>query len=191
LYYKVTRDLFTARRDEMSLYRFHDLPSHPSIKQCAADLGTGRLPEGRAWPSGLTWLVVPSSVLGVLDGSWPGLASGSRAGLHALFGLLLITLVAKRFHGRLQRNTLTSQSDIRELSRELSRLVYLSLYVVIGLRELVGLAEGFWHHEAAQFGGFADGDLQTVIAYGVAGLIFIRVLAFGTWRHATRGLRGP
>jgi hypothetical protein len=108
--------------------------------------------------------------------------------LHALFGLLLCILVAMRFHGRWTRNTLTSQYDIRELSRELSRLVYLSMYVIIGLRQAVNLADGVWHHGTAEFGHLVDGDLQTVVAYGVVGLVFIRVLALGTWLHATRGL---
>jgi hypothetical protein len=156
------------------------------MKQPATDLGNKEPPEGSALPCGLASLAVLFGVLGLLDGSWAEQLLGSRAGLHALFGLLLCSLVGVRFHRRLNWATPASQLDIRELSRELSRMVYLSLYAVIGLRQIIGLADWSWHGGTVEFGRSSDGDLQTVVAYGIVGLLFIRVLAFGTWLHVAR-----
>jgi hypothetical protein len=157
------------------------------MKQPAADLGNKEPPEGWALPCGLASLALLFGLLGLLDGSWSERIPGSRGGLHALFGLLLCSLVAVRFHRRLNWATPASQSDIRELSRELSRMVYLSLYVVIGLRQIVCLAEWSWHGGIVEFGRSSEGDLQIVVTYGIVGLLFIRVLAFGAWQHAVRG----
>lgn len=73
---------------------------------------------------------------------WPWVKQilGSRIIVHAMFGLLLCSLVAVRFHRRLQCAAPRLRADIRALSRELSRMVYLSLYMVIGVRQIIGLA---------------------------------------------------
>jgi cytochrome b561 len=147
------------------------------MKQRAADLESKGSPEGMAL----------SGVLGLLDGPWAAQVVGSRAGLHALFGSLLSALVAVRFHRRLNRAPPASQSDIHRLSRELSRMVYLSLYAVIGLRQIVGFADWSRHGGTVEFGKLSDGDLQAIVAYGIAGLLFVRVLAFGTWLYAAHG----
>jgi hypothetical protein len=157
------------------------------MKQRLADLGNKESPGGLALPCGLASLAVVSGVVGLLDGPWTRQILGSRVGIDALFGLLLCALVAVRFHRRLHCAAPASQSDIRELSRELSRMVYLSLYVVIALRQIVGFADWSWNGGTMDFGKLSDGALQTVVAFGIAGLLFIRVLAFGTWLRMARG----
>jgi cytochrome b561 len=157
------------------------------MKQPVADPGSKGPSEGMALPCGLASLALLFGVLGLLDESWNTQILGSRSSLHALFGLLLCTLVVVRFHRRFNWAAPASQSDIRELSRELSRMVYLSLYAVIGLRQIVGLADWLRHGGTMEFGKLSDGDLQAVVAYGIVGLLLIRVLAFGTGLHAARG----
>ena len=137
---------------------------------------------------GLASLVVLFGVLGLLDGSWVKQIVGPRVNVYAIFGLFLCTLVAVRFHRGLQCAAPIYQTDIRDLSRELSRMVYLSLYMVIGIRQIIGLAYWLRPVGALEFGKFAAAeDIQAVVAYGLAGLLLIRVLAFGFWLHWSRG----
>lgn len=156
------------------------------MKQRAADLGSNESPEGTALPCILASLVLLFGVLGLLDGPWVTRILGSRVGLHALFGLFLYTLVAVRFHSGMNWAAPAPPSDIRRLSRELSRMVYLSLYAVIGLRQLVSLADWSSHGGSMQFAKLSDVDLQAILAYGIAGLFFIRLLAVGTWLRGAR-----
>jgi hypothetical protein len=156
------------------------------MRQHAANLGSKESPERMVLLCGLASLAVLFGVLGLLDESWAEQVLGSRASLRALFGLFLCALVAVRFHRRLNWATPASQSDIRELSRELSRMVYLSLYAVIGLRQIVGFADWSWHGGTMEFGKSSDDALQALVVYGMVGLFFIRVLALGSWLYGTR-----
>jgi cytochrome b561 len=152
------------------------------MKQRVADLESEEVPEGVALLCGLASLAVLFGVLGLLDGSWVRQMLGSRVNVHAMFGLSLCTLVAVRFYGRLKHVAPMLHTDIRELSRELSRMVYLSLYAVVGLRQVIGLADWLRPGGALEFGRMAaDEDMQAVVAYGLVGLLLIRVLAFGFW----------
>jgi hypothetical protein len=156
------------------------------MKQRVADPVSKESPEAMVLTCGLASLAVLFGVLGLLDESWAKQILESRVNLHALFGLFLCTLIVVRFHRRLDWVTPASQSEIRELCRELSRMVYLSLYVIIGLRQIVGLADWSWHGGNARFGKGSDDALQTLVAYGILGLLFIRVLALGTSLHGAR-----
>jgi hypothetical protein len=157
------------------------------MKQRVADLGNKGAPEGAALLCALGALVVLFGILGLLDGSWVRQILGSRINVHAMFGLFLCALVALRFHGRLKCAAPMLQTDIRDLSRELSRMVYLSLYLVIGARQIIGLANWLRPGGVLEFGKFAaDEDIQAVVAYGLVGLLLIRVLAFGFWLHWSR-----
>jgi cytochrome b561 len=116
-------------------------------------------------------------------------------------------LVLARFRWRVKHSPGMRAADIRELSRHLSRLVYLSLYVVIGVRQCIGIASSLWHGGAVDFNLFDDrfrngpdragfnpkDDFQLFLASVFAVLALIRVLAFGLWlRSAERtGLSRP
>jgi cytochrome b561 len=157
------------------------------MKQRVAVLGNKGAPEGVALILGLAALVVLFGVLGLLDGSWVEQILGSRINVRAMFGLFLCTLVAVRFHGRLKCGAPMLQTDICDLSRELSRMVYLSLYMVIGVRQIIGIADWLRPAGVLEFGKFAaDEDLQAIVAYGLVGLLLIRALAFGFWLHWSR-----
>jgi len=156
------------------------------MKQRVADLGIDAAAGLAAWERGLAALIVVFGVLGLLDGSWPDPILGLRGSLHALFGLLLCTLIALRFHGHSIRRRSARQADIGELSRDLSRMVYLFLYVIIGLRQIMGFAILLCRGGTGNFA--ADGDLQTVVACGVGGLLLIRGLAFAIRLHEARSV---
>jgi hypothetical protein len=158
------------------------------MKQHLADLGYKDTPEEVALSCALASLVVVFGVLGLLDQSWVKQTLGSWINVHAMFGVFLCSLVAARFHVRLTSAPRVLQADIRGLSRELSRMVYLFLYLVIGVRQIFGLANWLRPVGELEFGNFAaDEDIRAVVAYGVVGLLLIRVLAFGFWLYWFRG----
>jgi cytochrome b561 len=115
--------------------------------------------------------------------------------IHALFGLLLCGLVFSRCWWRVKHSPWMLPADIRELSRHLSRIVYLLLYVVVGLRQLISLFNSIWHGGAVDFNLFDDrfhngpdhagwnpkDDFQLFLATGLSVLIIVRVLAFKLW----------
>jgi cytochrome b561 len=111
--------------------------------------------------------------------------------VHALFGFLLCGLVLARYRWLVERAPHMLPSEIPELSRHLSRIVYLFLYVVIGAREVVGILNSLWHggpvdfnlldarsRQGPDYGWFSTkDDFQMFFASGLFALIFVRVLA--------------
>jgi len=85
--------------------------------------------------------------------------------------------------------------DARELSRHLSRIVYVVLYLVIGLRLIVGLVNWTWQGGTFDFNlfdeRFRDGpdregfspkdDFQMFLACGLAAIVILRVFAYTIW----------
>jgi len=143
-------------------------------------------------------LVVVSGVLGLLDGSRLRQMLESWIDIHALFGLLLCGLVLARYQWRVRHSPCMLPTDIRELSRHLSRIVYLLLYVVIAVRQSIGIINSIWHGSAVDFNLFDDrfrngpdragwnpkDDFQLFLAAGLFVLIIVRVFAFRLWRRA-------
>src|ERR1700679_2966605 len=76
-------------------------------------------------------------VLGLLRGSWPRQVLESWINIHLLFGLLLCGLVFARCRWHIKHSSRMLPADIRQLTRHLSRIVYLLLYGVIGVREII------------------------------------------------------
>jgi cytochrome b561 len=150
------------------------------MKLRLADHVTKHTSEDAVLSCGLASLVFFCGVFGLLGESWVKQMLGSRIDLHAMFGVFLCTLVAVRFHARLKRTPRMPPADIRSLSRELSRMVYLSLYAVIGIRQILAFASRLSPAGTREIGNFAaDDDLQALVAYGLVGLMLIRALAFG------------
>jgi cytochrome b561 len=89
-------------------------------------------------------MVVAVGVLGLEGVSWLRQLVESWINIHLLFGLLLCALVLVRYHWII-RYAPHLHEDIRELSRHLSRIVYLMLYAVIGGRLGIGLVNWIWH----------------------------------------------
>jgi hypothetical protein len=148
-------------------------------------------------------VTVAIGVLGLLAASWPRQMLESWINIHALFALLLCALVLSRCGWRVRQSPRMLPADIRALSRHLSRIVYLLLYVVIGTRQIMGIVTSFWHGGAVEFNLFEErfrgpdyagfnpkDDFQMFLASGLSVLIIVRVLVFGLWlRSVERATR--
>ncbi len=143
-------------------------------------------------------LVIEVGVLGLVQHSWIRQALELWINIHALFGVLLWSLVIAVFHSRVKHAPNLLPIDARELSRHLSRVVYLLLYVVIGVRQIIGLVNCIWYGGTFDFnllderfrnGPYHNGfdpknDFQAFLAYGLSALVLARVLAFRIWLHS-------
>jgi cytochrome b561 len=140
-------------------------------------------------------VAVAVGVLGLLADSWPRQMLESWINIHALFALLLCGLVFFRGRWCVKHSPRMLPADVRILSRHLSRIVYLLLYVVIGMRQIIGILNSIWHGGAVDFNLFDDhlrngpdsatwnprDDFQLLLATGFSALIIIRVVAFRLW----------
>jgi cytochrome b561 len=139
-------------------------------------------------------IAIVAGVLSLLAGSWPRRMLESWVNIHALFGLLLCGLVVSRCRWRMQHSPRMQPADIRELSCQLSRIVYLLLYIVLGVRQTIGILNSIWNGGALDFNLFDErfrgpdyagfnpkDDFQMFLATGLSALVMIRVLAFGLW----------
>jgi hypothetical protein len=97
--------------------------------------------------------------------------------IHALFGLLLGGLVYARYRWRVEHRTRTAvpPTEARELSRQLSRMVYLMLYGVVGIRQGIVIVNHLWHGDAIPFN--PKQDFQLFLAAGLLVLAGARLLA--------------
>jgi hypothetical protein len=127
---------------------------------------------GRSAPSiatasycGISTLVVAVGVAGLFEDSWLNRILPYPNTGKWLFGTLLCCLVLVRFYWRIKHCWPILTADLRVITRELSRMVYLILYSVVGLTQL---SRGSL--EAPQ-------GLQAYLAYALLALILIRVLA--------------
>jgi cytochrome b561 len=89
-------------------------------------------------------LVAAVGVLGLEGASWPRRLVESWMNIHALFGLLLCGLVLARYQWIVQYSP-RLRDDSSEMCRHLSRIVYLMLYLVIGVSQGISLVNCIWH----------------------------------------------
>ena len=139
--------------------------------------------------------IVSIGVLGLLRGSWLRQVLESWINIHVLFGLLLGGLVFARCRWHVKHSSRMLPADIHELTRHLSRIVYLLLYVVIGVREIIGIVNSLWHGGSVDFNLFDErfrngpdyagfnprDDFQLFFASGFIALIFVRALTCRLW----------
>lgn len=139
-------------------------------------------------------VAVVIGVLGLLGASGMRQTLESWINVHVLFGLLLCGLVLARCRWSVKHSPPMLPIDIRQLSRHLSRTVYLLLYVVIGVRESIAILNSVWHGGGVDFNLFDQrfrgpdyagfnpkDDFQLFLASGLITLIFVRVLTFTLW----------
>lgn len=135
-------------------------------------------------------LAVAVGVLGLLGASWLRQMLDSWINVHVLFGLLLCGLVSVRCRWCVIHSPRMLPTDIRQLSRDLSRVVYLSIYLVIAVREMIGILNGVWLGGVGDFNGpdhagwNPKDDFQLLLASGLFALIFVRVLAYKLWSRS-------
>ena len=160
----------------------------------------------RAQVTALQWtlaaLVIVAGVLSLVQHSRIRQAVEVWVNIHALFGLLLSGLVIAVFHRRIKDSPRMLPTDARELSRHLSRVVYLLLYVVVGVRQFVGIVNCIWHGGTFDFNLFDErfrngpdragfdpkDDFQVFLAYGLLTLVLARVLTFRIWLRSVEAL---
>jgi len=140
-------------------------------------------------------LAVSVGVVGLFGDSGPKWLQLPWLNVQALFGLLLASLVIARFHGRVKYGPPLLAADIKTLSRHLSRMVYLLLYLTIGIKQLIALASFVAHGGGFDFGLFQvasnrgvfepTAEFQAFLVYGLLALIIIRMLAAATWLRST------
>jgi cytochrome b561 len=142
-----------------------------------------------SWPfqSPFELLVVIVGVLGLIQDSQSSALPHAWAGLHALFGGLLLAAVAARFIRRLRRSPRMLPGEIRAFCRHLSRLLYLLLYVLLFVDLLLALARGATRG-AAPFAPPAN--FQGYLAYGLLALVVIRAMGAICRRFAVAGAMG-
>jgi hypothetical protein len=135
---------------------------------------------------------VAAGVLGLIRGSRLRLGLESWIDVHVLFGLLLFGLLIARYQWKVQHAPPLLPDDIRELSRHLSRIAYLLLYLVVGLRQIAGIVTSLWQGGPVDFNLFdarfrsgpdyvgfnPKDDFQLFLACGLSALIFIRICVF-------------
>ena len=143
---------------------------------------------------GMAVLAVLVGLFGLVRDSWLATALMSRSCVHALFGLLLVGLVIARFYWWLKHTPPAQNADIRRFSRQLSRLVYLVLFLVIGAKQITGIVHFMWHGGILDFGLLLNSDnapdlgiykstadFRAILVCGLIALALIRGLAFWTW----------
>jgi cytochrome b561 len=120
--------------------------------------------------------------------------------VHVLFGLLLCGLVMARYQWII-RYSPHLREDIRELSRHLSRIVYLMLYVVIGARLVMSLVSWIWHGGSLDLTALDAGlrndddsrlfnshhDYHMILLSGGIALAVVRVFLTGCLVHRYHG----
>jgi len=158
----------------------------------------GRRTMAAHWSIGL--LVVLVGVLALVHDSWPTRVLASWINVPTLFGLLLWIMVVARFHVRMKHSAEIRAADLRDLSRQLSRTVYLLLYFIVGAKQVINIV-GFLRHGGTFDPGLVHTpdcasrdcpilaptiDLQLVLIYGLIALIIIRVLALWIWLRLGR-----
>jgi cytochrome b561 len=139
-------------------------------------------------------------VVGLLGASSPRQLLESWINIHVLFGVLLCAVGSVRYRWYVGHSPV---DDVGGVSRHLSRIIYLLLYLVVGVREMVSLFSRVTHGGAVDFDLFADplrngpdhmgwnpkDDFQLFIASGLLALVFVRVLAFSLGRRTASALR--
>jgi len=101
----------------------------------------------------------------------------------ALFALFLAGVLPARIRWWLKYSPPVSAADIRQFCRQLSRSVYLVLYLIIGAKQLVGIIGGLNAEGGlGQDPGMLVPTNQGFLVYGLIALVLIRVLAYLTWR---------
>jgi cytochrome b561 len=129
----------------------------------------------------------------LLPAPWAVGGELSKVVFHVLFGGLLCGLVVVRFRWWLQHCPPRQAIDIRRFTRELSRMVYLVLYLVVGSQQVirfVGYLQSNHHVPQSLDVLELPIDGQAFLICGLIAIVLIRVLAFCRWRRL-RGFGMP
>jgi cytochrome b561 len=133
--------------------------------------------HARAWV--FACLVCTVGIVGLVHDSWPTSVQVQWLNLHAAFGLLLWIMVVAQFR-QARSGGLVQGTDVHSICRQLSRAVYLLLYVVFGANQIVRFAAFLWNRAAIGATHPAivqpPENLRDYLAYGILALLTIRAL---------------
>lgn len=109
-----------------------------------------------------------TGVAGLSADAWPALLPWSPMSLHATFGVSLLSMVLVSFRKEILGARL-NETTARGLCRDLSRTVYLILYLVFGADQMVRLS---WNTPVFK----PPENLRDYFVYGLVALLAIRGL---------------
>ena len=139
------------------------------------------------------WFALPICAIGIagqLRDSWPS-ALYLPTGLHALFGVTLWLMVLAQFR-QAQRSAL-GPGAAYALCRGLSRGVFLQLYILFGVSQILRIAVILWNRgrSGAHMAILQPPEnLRDYLAYGVFALLTIQALAV-LQRRALKRVTAP
>jgi cytochrome b561 len=130
------------------------------------------------------WPALPLCALGIaglLRDAWPGAQFPAALNLHAIFGAMLWLTVVAQFGAASIAAPQRGAAAVREICRRLSRQVYLLLYILFGVSQLVRLAAILWNSGAPGAAHLATlsppENLRDYLAYGSFVLLTLHGLA--------------
>jgi cytochrome b561 len=137
-------------------------------------------------------LVVIVGTAGLIAHSRPREIVESWLNIHVLFGVLLCGWIMIRCQRLVSQSPHMCPSDVRGLSRQLSRIVYCVLYGVILLKQSLSVVNALWHGGTVDFSLFDEtlrhgpdtqvfdihDDFQMFLASALVPLVIVRVVAF-------------
>jgi cytochrome b561 len=137
-----------------------------------------RRADAPSWDVAL--LVCAIGVAGLVYDSWPKSAPGQSINLHAVFGLLLWTMVVAQFQQALSPS-LMHAAVFHSFCRQLSRGVYILLYILFGANQVIRAGVVLWNRSTLGASHPAilqpPENLRDYLAYGILALLTIRALA--------------
>ena len=148
--------------------------------------------ETRAISGCPPWFALPicaTGIAGLLRDSWPT-ALYLPAGLHALFGAMLWLMVLAQFRRAHRCAFASSGAAVYALRRRLSRGVFLQLYILFGVSQILRIAVILWNRGQSSAAHMAilqpPENLRDYLAYGVFALLTIQALAVLLHRRALK-----
>jgi cytochrome b561 len=148
-------------------------------------------------------LVVVIGAAGLVAHSWARQIVESWINIHVLFALLLCGWVIVRHQLHVKQYPRMLPRDVRELTRQQSRIVYWVLYSVLGLKLIISIVSSVWHGDRVSFSLFDRSilngpdskvfdprdDFQLFLASGVLALVVVRIMALRLWLRLTEHAR--
>ncbi len=138
-------------------------------------------------------MVAAVGVLSLFHTSFARRMIESWINIHLLFGMLLCGLVLARYRWQLRELRRVPPGYVRELTSHLACIVYLMLYVVVGLRLGIGIVGSLLHDGSSHYDLLGDpfhngtdtGEFRMLLATGICVLVVERLLALRLWAAVT------
>ena len=154
--------------------------------------------QSRTLQVALLLAIVASGVLGLQHESSLYRAVEPWANIHALFAALLITFVLLRFRLSMPLTLPRSANETYVQCRQLKRIVYLLLYGIIAVRQVIAFATALWNggafdfdiaalratNEGHYFGFDPNNDAHLFFACGLLAVAVVHLLIMSMPRSA-------